>query len=313
MELAAGIDFGGTSAKIGLVERTGRIRSRAQVSMDPGESFEGIVEPVAQALRGLIANDARGETLVTIGIGTPGFIDKTEGMLLGGCHNIPSLQRRSVQQYLGKAFNVPAFAENDATSAAAGELAFGAGRSFSSFVLITVGTAIGGGLVLGGKVYRGWRGFAGEIGHLCVNRDGLWCDCGSRGCFEQYASGTAIARVYSEKVRMRGDEPGRNMTARDVVERAGAGDLCARDTIEEAGMWIAQAFGSLLNILDLEACIVGGGVSEAGEVLLEPIRRHLPDHCWPQVGRGVKVLAAELRNDAGILGAAAQAYERLPQ
>jgi glucokinase len=217
-----------------------------------------------------------------------------------------------VQQYLARAFDIPAFAENDATSAAAGELAFGAGRSFSSFVLITVGTAIGGGLVLNGKVFRGWRGFAGEIGHLCVSRDGLWCNCGSRGCLEQYASGTAILRIYEEKMRKRGRKQGSAATTQEVVDRAAAGDPCARDTIEEAGAWIAQAFGSLLNILDLEACIVGGGVSEAGEVLLEPIRRHLPDHCWPQIGDGVSVRAAELRNDAGILGAAAQAYERLP-
>jgi len=312
MELAAGIDFGGTYAKIGLVERTGRIRARTQVAMDARESFEGIVQPVEEALRGLIAKEAHGETLVTIGIGTPGFIDKTEGVLLSGCENIPSLQKRSVQQYLANAFGVPAFAENDATSAAAGELAFGAGRSFSSFVLITLGTAIGGGLVLDGKVYRGWRGFAGEIGHLCVNRDGLWCNCGSRGCFEQYASGTAIVRVYAEKLRKRGEDPGSSLSTRDVVERGTAGDPSARDTLEEAGMWIAQAFGSLLNVLDLEACIVGGGVSEAGEVLLEPIRRHLPDYCWPQIGSGVSVRTAELRNDAGILGAAAQAYERLP-
>ncbi len=189
--------------------------------------------------------------------------------------------------------------------------AFGAGRDFSSFVLITVGTAIGGGLVLDGKVYRGWRGFAGEIGHLCVNHDGLWCNCGSRGCLEQYASGTAMLRVYAEKLRKRGQDPDGSLTARDVVDRAKAGDPCARDTVEEAGMWIAQAFGSLLNVLDVEACIVGGGVSEAGEILLEPIRRHLPDQCWPQIGTGVVVRAAELRNDAGILGAAAQAYERL--
>ena len=309
MELAAGIDFGGTSAKIGLVERSGKIRARTQVVMEARETFEGIVEPVAGALRSLLAEAAKGDVLSTIGIGTPGFIDTSDGTLVGGCENIPALQKRSVQQYLGRAFGVPAFAENDATSAAAGELAFGAGRSFSSFVLITVGTAVGGGLVLNGKVYRGWRGFAGEIGHLCVSRDGLWCNCGSRGCLEQYASGTAILRIYAEKLAKRG-LPGAAMTARDVADRAAAGDLCARDTVEEAGAWIAQAFGSLLNVLDLEACIVGGGVSEAGELLLEPIRRHLPDHCWPQVGAGVSVRTAELRNDAGILGAAAQAYER---
>ncbi len=312
MQLAAGIDFGGTSAKLGLVDRAGKILARTQLVMDPSLSFEGIVDPVARALRELMDRDARGGTVCAIGIGTPGFIDKSDGRLIGGCNNIPSLQDRSVQDYLAAAFSVPAFADNDATSAAAGELIFGAGRSFSNFVLITVGTAIGGGLVLDGRIHRGWRGFAGEIGHLCVNPRGLWCDCGSRGCFEMYASGKAIVRVYCEKVRKRGGVPSLARDTRAVVELAKSGDRMALDTLEETGEWIAQAFGSLMNILDLEACLVGGGVSEAGEMLLEPIRRRLPDHCWPQIGNGVKVLAAELRNDAGILGAAAQAFERLP-
>jgi glucokinase len=311
MEFAAGIDFGGSSAKVGLVNRAGRIASKEAILMSSHETFEGIVEPVAGCLRELIRKRGTEDRLVTIGIGTPGFIDKKEGLLIGGCENIPSLQRRSVQQYLAKSFAVPAFAENDATAAAAGELAFGSGRKLSNFGLITIGTAIGGGLVLEGKVYRGSRGFAAEIGHLCVNPGGLWCNCGSRGCFEQYASGTAIARIYGEKLRKRGGAEAQKATSLDVVDKARAGDRLAVDVLEEAGRWIAQAFGSLLNILDLEACIVGGGVSQAGEMLLEPIRRHLPDHCWPQICQGVQVMAAELRNDAGILGAAAQAFERL--
>jgi glucokinase len=294
------------------VTRTGEILRKTAVAMDPRESFEGIVEPVVQSLRGLLQEEGGGPpVLATIGIGTPGFIDKKDGCLIGGCENIPSLQRRSVAHHIARAFGVPAFAENDATSAAAGELAFGAGRRYANFVLITLGTAIGGGLVMDGKVYRGWRGFAGEIGHLCISSDGLWCNCGSRGCFEQYASGKAIARIYAEKLGKRGLCPAGELTPKLVAERAREGDACARDTMEDAGRWIAQAFGSILNILDLEACIVGGGVSEAGETLLEPIRRHLPDHCWPQICSGVAVVAAELRNDAGILGAAAQAFERL--
>ena len=310
MDLAAGIDFGGTSAKIGLVERTGRILARASVSMNAQDSFEEIVAPVERCLADLLEAHGGRNSLRTIGIGTPGFIDKKEGLLIGGCENIPALQRRSVQAHLGRAFAAPAFADNDATCAAAGELKFGAGRAFSDFVLITVGTAIGGGLVMGGRVYRGWRGFAGEIGHLCVNPGGLWCSCGSRGCFEQYASGTAIARMYTEKLRKRG-KTAVDITSRSVVDAARAGEELAVDTLDEAGRWIAQAFGSILNILDLEACIISGGVSEAGDMLINPIRRHLPDHCWPQIYQDVHVRAGELRNDAGILGAAAQAFQRL--
>jgi glucokinase len=124
MEFAAGIDFGGSSAKVGLVDLTGRIVSKDAIVMNPREPFEGIVEPVAGCLRDLIRNQGAEGRLMTIGIGTPGFIDKKEGLLIGGCENIPTLQRRSVQQYLAKSFGVPAFAENDATAAAAGELAF---------------------------------------------------------------------------------------------------------------------------------------------------------------------------------------------
>ncbi len=310
MELVAGIDFGGTSAKIGLVDRTGRILAKAAVAMKAQDSFDEIVAPVARCLDGLLQAHADRKSLRGVGIGTPGFIDKKEGLLIGGCENIPALKNRSVQAALGAAFSVPAFADNDANCAAAGELAFGAGRTFTDFVLITVGTAIGGGLVMGGRVYRGWRGFAGEIGHICVNPGGLWCNCGSRGCFEQYASGTALSRAYAEKLRKRG-RAGGEISAKTVVDAARAGDTLAIDALQEAGRWIAQAFGSILNVLDLEACIVSGGVSDAGEMLLEPIRRNLPDFCWPQIGQDVQVRAGELHNDAGILGAAAQAFGRL--
>ena len=313
MEYAAGVDFGGTSAKIGLVDRSGVVLQRAEVAMDPREAYEGLLRPVADHLRTMVGRQAG--RLLTVGIGTPGFIDKRRGLIIGGCVNLPALQGRSVQEYLGPALGVPAFSENDATSAAAGELAFGAGRRFSHFALITIGTAIGGGLVLDGKVYRGSRGLAGELGHLCMVPEGLWCNCGSRGCFEQYASATAISRLYAEKARKRQDPsdttPQPLIGTREIVERARGGEAIARDTLEEAGQWIAQAFGTLMNALDLQACLVGGGFSQAGEAILEPIRRHLPDHCWPQVGQGVQVLAAELANDAGILGAAAQAMERL--
>ncbi len=310
MEYAAGIDFGGTSAKIGLVSRTGEVLCRDSVPIRSGAGYEETLEPVAAAVRALAGNRAGSDRLIVAGIGAPGFIEQEKGVVVGGCENIPGLRGRSIQEYFAHALKVPVFSDNDATSAAAGELLFGAGRTFSNFLFMTLGTAIGGGLVLGGRVYRGWRGFAGELGHICIVPDGVWCNCGSRGCFEQYASGTAILRLYREKLLKRGsDAP--DATPRIVAERALAGDLVARDTLEDAGRFIALALGSVFNLLDLEACIVGGGVASAGDLLLEPVRRHLADHCWPTIVEGVKIIPAELGNDAGILGAAAQALERL--
>jgi len=310
MEYAAGVDFGGTSAKIGLIGRDGAVLARETVPIDSRADFDGVMRPVAEKLKALVSRRPGTDRLIVAGIGMPGFIEKQAGIVVGGAENIPCFQGRSPQDSISRALGVPAFSENDATSAAAGELIFGAGRKLSSFLLITLGTAIGGGLVLEGRVYRGSRGFAGEVGHLCVVADGLQCNCGSRGCFEQYASGTAMVRTYREKLRKRGVED-LAATPKTIADRARSGDAPARETIEEAGRYIAQALGSILNVLDLEACLVGGGVAEAGDILLEPVRQRLPDYCWPEIAKGMRVLRAELGNDAGILGAAAQALERL--
>jgi glucokinase len=308
MDFAAGVDFGGSSVKAGLVDRQGALRARQTVPIEPRAAFEEVLAPVVAAIAAMRGSLGAGDRLVAVGVGTPGFTD-TDGVLVGGCENIPRLKGNAVGRHLGAALGVPGFADNDATVAAAGELLFGAGRGIRNFVLATVGTAIGGGLVLDGRVFRGARGFAAEIGHVCVDPAGLWCNCGSRGCLEQYASGSAISRVYAEKTAKRGAKE--TLTPRDVASRAAAGDPLAVDTFDEAGRWLAQGFGTILNVLNLQACIVGGGVSQAGEVLLGPVRRHLPDFCWPQIGEGVTVLAAGLLNEAGIAGAAAQAFERL--
>jgi glucokinase len=311
MELAAGIDLGGSSAKVGLVDREGILQARESIAIDPRSSFESMLAPVAACLGRLSAGIAGGR-IAAVGVCSPGFIDCASGVVMGNCGNLPGLQGRSLTDYFHRATGVPAYADNDATVAAAGELLFGAGRSFRNFVMVTMGTGIGGGLVLDGRVCRGARGFAAEIGHQCVDPGGAWCICGSRGCLEQYASGSAIVRLHSEKLRKR--SPARSfgqLTPKQIAEAAASGDPLALETIEEAAGFLARAFGSILNLLDLEACIVGGGISQAGETMLGPLRRRLADHCWPRVARGVRVIAAELLNDAGVLGAAAQAWERL--
>jgi glucokinase len=305
-----GLDFGGTSVKMGIVDERGEIVGREVVAIDPAAGFSQVMSSLVVALRGCVRRS--GVTLSAIGAGTPGFSDKETGVLVEGCRNIPNLQGNSIGGYLSREFGVPAVVDNDATSAAAGELIFGVGRRFRSFVLITLGTGIGGGIVLDGRVYRGVRGFAGEIGHMCLDPNGLWCNCGSRGCFEQYASAPAIARLYLEKLRKRGREVADTVTARDVFDAAARGESVAADVIDAAGRRIAQAFGTLLNILNVEACVIGGGVSQAGEAIVAPVSRHLADYCWPLVRAGVQIVLAELRNDAGVLGAAAGALERTP-
>lgn len=294
--------------KVGVVDSTGVIVARESVAVDPRASFRVTMDSIVTCLEGTLR--ATGRQLAGIGVGTPGFTDKDSGVLVEGCRNIPNLQGNSIKSHLEGVFRVPTVVDNDATSAAAGELLFGVGRKYRDFVLITLGTGVGGGLVLDGRVYRGARGFAGEIGHTCVDPNGLWCNCGSRGCLEQYASATAIIRLYREKSMKRGGTPPETMTARQVFDAAAAGDTCAADAIEGAAEKIAQSFGTLLNTLNLEACVIGGGVSQAGEAIVAPVRRHLPDYAWPLLA-GADIVLAELGNDAGILGAAAGVLDRL--
>jgi len=303
----AGIDLGGTSAKIGIVDRKGAVVARTRVAIDARASFERIVEPIAEGLAGLIA-EAGGEGPAGIGYCCPGFVDPASGSVVGGSENIPGMAGRSAAAYLAERIGAPAWADNDATCAAAAELAYGAGRPFGSFLLVTVGTGIGGGLVLGGRVWRGARGFAGEIGHVSLDPGGPACPCGSRGCLEQYASGPAIVRAWKE---LAGSRARTAASPLDVARLAADGEPEALAAFAAAGRALAQAVGGVINLLDIQACIVGGGVADAGDVLLEPLRRELRTFAYPLLAEGFRVAAAELGNDAGLLGAAALAWERL--
>jgi len=306
-DVVVGIDLGGTSAKIGVVDRAGAILARDRVPIDASAGFDEIVGASAAALPASIAAAARGRP-AGIGIGAPGFFDPRSGTNVGGSENIPGMRGRSAAARLAEAIGAPAWADNAATCAAAAELAYGAGRGLGSFLLVTVGTGIGGGLVLGGKVWRGVRGYAGEIGHVSLDPDGRPCPCGARGCLERYASGPAIVRAWQDGAGPRAGEAG---TPLEVARLAAAGAPAALAAFAGAGRALGQALGGVVNLLDIDAFRVGGGVADAGEVLLEPARRALREFAHPLAAEGVRLVKAALGNDAGLLGAAALAWERL--
>ncbi len=311
--VVAGVDLGGSSAKIGIVDRSGAILARDRVPIDARAGFEDILGPVADTIAALLAHPADGAgssagTLAGIGYGAPGFIDPDTGTIVGGSENIPGMSGRSPSAFLSARLGAPAWADNDATCAAAGELAFGVGRGLNGFVLVTVGTGIGGGLVLGGRVWRGVRGFAGEIGHISLDPEGPACPCGARGCLEQYASGPAIVRSWKAAAGGRAAAAG---TPREVADLARSGDPAAIAAFAFAGRALGQALGGVVNLLDIEACLLGGGVADADEVLLAPTRDSFRRFAYPLAAEGVRIVRAALGNDAGLLGAAALAWERL--
>jgi glucokinase len=307
MEYAAGVDVGGTHTKIGLVDQEGRILAQRRLQPDPRGAFEALAVAVADSLERL--HDEAGGRLSAVGIGNPGYTDRYSGITVGGAFNVPCLHGNSLSSYLGSRFGVPARADNDGTCAAAGELAWGAGQGRANFLLITLGTGIGGGLVLDGRVVRGARGFAGEVGHFCVRQDGHECVCGARGCLEQYASAGAILRLYQGQRRAQGLPTDPALGPGGVLAAASSGDPLALQVVDEAARAIAQVFGSVTNLLNLEACIIGGGLSHAGDFLLRRVREAVPGFTLPLFAESLRILPAELRNDAGLLGAAALGWE----
>ncbi len=310
MENIIGLDFGGTSVKVGVVTPDGNFLKRDLIPINSLTDFDVVISPVLSWIESYLKEN-HDVKIDAVGIGTPGFIDKNTNVLIAGSENLPAIKHHSIAKIIEERFGIPSFADNDATCAAAGELVFGAGKDYSDFILITLGTGIGGGLVLNGKVYRGFKGFAGELGHVCVDPNGPQCNCGGRGCFEQYSSGPAMVKEYMRMIRNRGIEVSQEITPKLIFDRAKIGEEIALLVVEEACHKIAQVFGTLLNVLNVKALIIGGGISRAGNIITDKVKKYLPDFVWPELLRGVDVLIAKLQNDAGVLGAAAQAIERL--
>jgi glucokinase len=303
--IVAGLDFGGTAIKIGLIAADGTVMSKSELVFDPKKSFKDLVDSVSDAVQTL-QTYAQVE-LTAVGISTPGYARPDSGVLIDGTHNVPTLKGQSLPAALGDRLRLPAFIDNDGTCATIGELRFGAGRRFSNFVLITVGTGIGGGVVVDRRVVTGRDGLPPEIGAICLDPAGAVNYSGIPGTFEQLACASGIVEIYGSE----SNRPSIKISAREVFDRAAAGETAAAATVDRVARYIAQAFGIMINLLNLDACIIGGGISKAGNPLLEAVRRHLPAFSWPMLYRNAQVLLARLGNDTGMIGAATMAAQRL--
>lgn len=309
---AIGVDVGGTKIAALRVDRDGSILARETVPT-PAEDAEATLGEIASVAGRLLSPE-----VVAIGVGAAGMVEAGTGTL----RYAPNLAWRdlAVAQRIAQALGLPCRVDNDANVAAWGEHLFGAGRGYEHMLLVTVGTGIGGGIVSGGRLFHGAHGFAAEIGHVIVEPDGPVCGCGNRGCWEQVAAGRAIDRLGREAVRdhpqslvaaLAAGDPER-VDGRVVTEAARRGDDVAARILAEVGRRLGEGIAGLVNILDPEVVVVGGGAALAGELLLEPARAafrdavEAPDH-RPEV----PILAAELGNDAGAVGAAALALEEL--
>lgn len=306
-----GIDLGGINVAAAVVDEKGVILSRGKLST-PRTGAEAVAAAMAEAARQAV--EGGGCTLADIaavGIGAPGVIDPKLGVVEYWSnldfHQVPLAAMLS--ERLGR----PVFLENDANAAALGEYAAGAGKGSDSMVAITLGTGVGGGAVLGGRLYTGFNYAGLEVGHFVIEYNGRLCTCGRRGCFETYASATAIIKRARE--RMEGardsllwklaDGALDKVEARTVFDAADRGDLLARELVEEYQSYLACGITSLINIFQPEIFCVGGGVAGAGEALLGPVRAIVEREDYARDCKKRTVLTlARLGNDAGIIGAA---------
>jgi glucokinase len=308
MSLTIGVDVGGTKVAAGVVDERGRILEKLKIPT-PAASPEGTAKVIADAI-----TELRGRHDITaVGVGAAGFVDETSSTVLFA----PNLAWRDepVKRQIQDLAGVPVTVENDANAAAWAEVRFGAARGQQHVVVITVGTGIGAGLVFGGRLYRGRWGSAGEPGHFRVVPDGRLCGCGNRGCWEQYASGNALtaeARDFASRspgaavrlLQLAGGSA-EKITGHEVAQAAKEGDEAALRCFGMVGGWLGQGLADLAAILDPGCFVIGGGVSDAGELLIRPARAAFAAGLTGRSYRPhAEIKLAELGADAGLIGAA---------
>jgi glucokinase len=307
-----GVDLGGTKMLVGVVDSERQIKYEGRGS-SLGLTEDEVVEDLARLLQE--AKDARPDVLAA-GLGIPATIDHARGVAIHAVNltitDVPI--RDLMQEHTG----LPAFVDNDGNVAALAEYLYGAGRGARDLVLLTIGTGVGGGLILGGEVYRGSTGAGAELGHIVIVEDGLPCqgNCPNHGCVETYASGTAIAREGKAVAEKNPDSAlGKALAkgpivGKTVTELAMAGDPLATEVVAEAGRHLGVALVSLANIFDPDVFVIGGGVSVVGELLIGPAREELRSRALPPMN-DTPVKLAELGPEAGMIGAAAMALIEL--
>ncbi len=304
MKYSFGVDIGGTAVKIGLFE-DGRLIEKREIPTKTQNGGEAILPDTARAIDEMLKEKQIDKACVSgIGVGVPGPIDETG--LVNRCVNL-NWGVFNLHETLGALTGLRIVGGNDANCAALGEYYYGGGMGANSAIFVTLGTGVGGGVILGGKLLGGAHGCAGEIGHITVSApDKKPCTCGKYGCLEQYASATGIVRMANERLHSSQEETVlrsiEKLTCKDVFDAAKSGDAVAISVLDEVFAYLGEAIASACCVCDPECVIVGGGVSKAGDYLLQGTKKAFLKHIF-HASADTKILLATLGNDAGMYGA----------
>jgi glucokinase len=311
-DLVFAADLGGTHLRAAAVDREGMIQYQLKRSTPQAEKPNEIVLALVTAARECQQQAARnGRHIRAVSIAVPGTVDVSEGVVIKA-PNVPCLDGFRLSAALESELDWPAILENDANAAAVGEMWQGAGRGSQTIICITLGTGVGGGIILNGKLWRGANGSAGEIGHMAVDPfDGVPCPCGSRGCLEVYASATAIVRMTREATPRYPNSvlhKCENVTSETVYNAGIKGDELALEVFRRMGVYLGIGIASLINLLNPEVIVVGGGVANGWKLFEQHMRQQVTERAFPLPARTVKILQAQCGDDAGLLGAARLAF-----
>ncbi len=305
MKYGFGVDLGGTTVKIAYFDREGTLLDKWEIPTVTEDSGTQILPDIARSVKGYMAQKGISPAqVIGIGIGVPGPV-RPDGTV-NKCVNL-GWGVFNIEKELEKLTGFPVKAGNDASVAALGECWKGGGQGCDNMVFATLGTGVGGGIVVGGQVLHGVHGAGGEIGHMVLNREETEvCGCGKRGCVEQYCSATGIVRIAKQYL-LKKDTPSslramENLTCKDVFDAAGAKDALAQEILEQAYAYMGEFLANICNVVDPEAVVLGGGVSKAGKPLLEGVQRHFGKYVFHAVSP-VRFALATLGNDAGAYGA----------
>jgi glucokinase len=310
-ELVLATDLGGTHLRAATVDRSGRIHERVKQQTPKAEKADEIVRAIVAAARECERRtEERGARIRAISVVVPGTVQVETGIVTKA-PNVPCLDGFRLAAALTSELSWPAVLENDANAAAVGEMWQGAGRGHRTIICVTLGTGVGGGLILDGKLWRGADGAAGEIGHVGVEPFGVACPCGSRGCLEVYASATAIVRMTREASPRYPHSPLHTsdyLTAETIYLAGLEGDEMALEVFRRMGVYLGIGMASLINVINPEAIVIGGGVAAGWDLFIGHLREQIAQRAFPIPAQRAQILRAERGDDAGLLGAAHIAF-----
>jgi glucokinase len=306
MRYAAGIDVGGTFVKLALVTEKGDLLFEDKLAIGEKASRENILDTIKKAINGLMAYARENNIQVDgIGMGTPGVVDN--GVVLGGAENLDGWENLDLSTIFSTAFGLPVLVENDANVMGLGESVFGAAKNCTDVLFFTVGTGIGGAMIINGDLYSGYKNRGAELGHFVIEHKGIDCNCGGRGCLEAYASTSALIKQYAARTGM----DAATIDGRYIVDQFLAGEEYALACMNEHADYLGHGIASFINTFAPQKVVIGGGISESGQFYIDLIKKAVFNYVMPDCARYTEIVGASLGNTAGCLGAASLVFKHI--